>query len=181
MENATKALLIAGGVLIAIVIVSLLITTYGNINIFQRQKLSQEELEKIEEYNKDYTKYLDKYVYGTEVITAINNAVNNKEYGMKVYIEFRTEPYTYNIVEWVNGRKITKTITVGTNDILTIDNTGKYSGSYLDVNTNKQAVDDLKGRYFQCTKSSKGNAVEYDNKTGRITGIRFVEKARSNT
>ena len=36
MENATKALLIAGGVLIAIILISVLVHTYGNIRIFQK-------------------------------------------------------------------------------------------------------------------------------------------------
>ena len=42
MENATKALLIAGGVLIAIIILTILVKTYGNIGAFQRQQMSQE-------------------------------------------------------------------------------------------------------------------------------------------
>ena len=59
MENATKALLIAGGVLLAIIIISLLVRTYGNISLFQRQQVSAEEAERIESYNKEYTKYLN--------------------------------------------------------------------------------------------------------------------------
>ncbi len=185
MENASKALLIAGGVLIAIILISLLVRTYGNIGTFQRQRMTEEEIEKIEEYNKEYTKYLGQYVYGTEVITAINSALNNKEYEIKVYIEFRTEPYTYKAVEWKNGRKTEREITIGKHEILTIDNSeegkGKFSGTeFLDVITNKNAIDDLKGRYFQCTKSNKGDAIEYDSNTGRVNGIRFIEKARTN-
>lgn len=183
MENATKALLIAGGVLIAIIIISLLIKTYGSISFFHREQISSEEAERIESYNKEYTRYLNKYVYGTEVITAINRSLNNKEYQLKVYIEFRTEPYTYRVVEWKNGRKSEKEVTVKVHDILEIDNTdegkSKYSGtSFLDETTNKQAIEDLKGRYFQCASSSKGPAVEYDNSTGRVISIRFIEKAR---
>lgn len=76
MENATKALLIAGGVLIAIIILTILVKTYGNIGAFQRQQMSQEEAEQIEEFNKDYTKYDGQYVYGTEVITIINKTLD---------------------------------------------------------------------------------------------------------
>lgn len=86
MENATKALLMAGGVLIAIIIITLLVKTYGNIGAFQRQKLSLEEVEKIEQFNKDYTKYDGQYVYGTEVITVINRATNEKNNGINIDI-----------------------------------------------------------------------------------------------
>lgn len=87
MENASKALLMAGGVLIAIIIISLLVKTYGNIGTFQKQQISVEEAERIEEYNKEYTKYLNQYVYGTEVITVINKSINDSQkMGFNIYV-----------------------------------------------------------------------------------------------
>lgn len=87
MENASKALLMAGGVLIAIIIISLLVKTYGNIGAFQKQQISAEEAERIEEYNKAYTKYLNQYVYGTEVITVINKSINDSQkMGFNIYV-----------------------------------------------------------------------------------------------
>ena len=89
MENATKALLIAGGVLIAIIIITLLVRTYGNISNFQRQQLTQEEARQIAEFNSEYTQYENQYVYGTDVITVINkvNNYNQKEGTTKILIE----------------------------------------------------------------------------------------------
>ena len=85
MENATKALLISGGVLIAIIILTVLVKTYSKIGMFQKQQLSKEEAEQIEEFNKDYTKYAGQYVYGTEVITIINKTVDyNKRTGKNI-------------------------------------------------------------------------------------------------
>lgn len=87
MENATKALLMAGGVLIAIIIITLLVKTYGNIGAFQRQQMSIKEAEQIEEFNKNYTKYDGQYVYGTEVITVINRAINDSQkMGLNIYV-----------------------------------------------------------------------------------------------
>lgn len=87
MENATKALLMAGGVLIAIIIITLLVKTYGNIGAFQRQQMSIKETEQIEEFNKNYTKYEGQYVYGTEVITVINRAINDSQkMGLNIYV-----------------------------------------------------------------------------------------------
>lgn len=179
MENASKALLMAGGVLIAIIIISLLVKTYGNIGKFQKQQLSAEEAEQIEEFNKNYTKYQGQYIYGTEVITVINRVLKEKEKSgeeIKVYITFG-EAYTYNVVTYVNGKKTTKERTVSKHSILEINNdddVGRYSdSSFIDERNNKNALDDLKQRAFKCTK------VGYDNSTGRVNEIRFEEKQYS--
>ena len=72
MENASKALIMAGGILIAIIIIALLIKGYTNVSIFQKTKLSEEEQEKLVAFNEQYTKYLGQYVYGIEVSTLMN-------------------------------------------------------------------------------------------------------------
>ena len=51
MENATKAFIIAGGMLIAMLIVGLLVWGYNNISNFQRTNVETEALEQIAEFN----------------------------------------------------------------------------------------------------------------------------------
>ena len=77
MENASKALLIAGGVLIAIVTISLLVTSFSTINKFQMSQLSAQEQERLIAFNEQYTKYAGQYVYGTEVLTLENKYAND--------------------------------------------------------------------------------------------------------
>ena len=72
MENAAKALMIAAGILIAIVIISVLVSTFSTMSGFQMSKLSEEERQQIIEFNEQYTKYVNQYVYGTEVGSLIN-------------------------------------------------------------------------------------------------------------
>lgn len=84
MENASKALLIAGGVLLALLIIVVLLRTYGGISSFQKTKLSQEEAQQIEEFNKQYTKYLGQYVYGTEVISLQHKFENDGMVEVKI-------------------------------------------------------------------------------------------------
>ena len=72
MENAAKALMIAAGILIAIVITSVLVSTFSTMNEFQLSKLSEEERQQIIEFNEQYIKYVNQYVYGTEVGSLIN-------------------------------------------------------------------------------------------------------------
>ena len=53
MENATKALLIAGGVLIAIIIISVMVVTFqktGNVSKTYKSNIDEEEIERIAKY-----------------------------------------------------------------------------------------------------------------------------------
>lgn len=95
MENASKALLIAGGVLIAMVTIALLVSSFSSINKFQMSKLSAEEQERLIAFNEQYTKYAGQYVYGTDVITIINASLNQPIYPITVKIKF-IGGYTYN-------------------------------------------------------------------------------------
>lgn len=76
MENASKALLMAGGILIALLIIVVLLRTFGNVIFFQKAQLTEEEQAAIIQYNEQYTKYLGQYVYGTEIITLINKSAS---------------------------------------------------------------------------------------------------------
>lgn len=184
MENATKALLMAGGILIAIIIITLLVRTYGNIGAFQKQQLTAEEAEQIEEYNKEYTKYDGQYVYGTEVITIINRATNEKQKSgqeTKIYIRIVTEEYPYKIIDYDKntGKRTIKEITVKPNSTLVLsteeEQKGKFMGSFIDEENNKEALNDLKRRAFKCTK------IGYDTQTGKVNEIRFEERQFGDT
>ncbi len=167
MENASKALLMAAGILIAIILISLLVAMYKGVSLFQRQQVSQEDAARIEEFNSFYTKYSGRYVYGTEVITVINQTVNNKASNdVKVEVIMKSD-YTYKI------GKVTytaKSITVDTGEVIT--DTSGYITS-IDKK-NLTALDkNLRTRAFQCT------GITYDTTTGKVNGIKFEEKQYS--
>lgn len=167
MENASKALLMAAGILIAIILISLLVAMYKGVSLFQRQQVSQEDAARIEEFNSFYTKYSGRYVYGTEVITVINQTVNNKASNdVKVEVIMQSG-YTYKI------GKVTytaKSITVKNDEVIT--ETSGYTTS-IDKK-NLTAVDEnLRTRAFQCT------GITYDTTTGKVNGIKFEEKQYS--
>lgn len=167
MENASKALLMAAGILIAIILISLLVAMYKGVSLFQRQQVSQEDAARIEEFNSFYTKYSGRYVYGTEVITVINQTVNNKASNDVTVEVIMQSDYTYKI------GKVTytaKSITVNTGEVIT--NTDGYITS-IDKK-NLTAVDgNLRTRAFQCT------GITYDTTTGKVNGIKFEEKQYS--
>lgn len=97
MENASKALAMAGGILIAIIIIALLVRSFTTIGIFQKAQLSEEEQAQLVAFNEQYLKYLGQYVYGVEVRTLINKYENDRKYKndhkVEVVIE-GTEPPT---------------------------------------------------------------------------------------
>ena len=191
MENASRALLIAGGVLIAIIVITLLIHTYGDISSFQRQQVSNEEVERIENFNKEYTKYQNQYVYGTEVITVINK-VYSSEYPVTIEIKFIEGGYKYKKYVYKDGKKTEKQYTVNSGEtmILKTDDSEKFDavdwrenyntnlGTITENADGSATVNGLKNRYFQCSDIDSRPAIDYDKKTGRVTAIRFIEKAR---
>lgn len=99
MENASKALLIAGGVLIALVIISMFILMFSRISNIQEEQEKKTQMEQLTAFNEEYEAYNKKVMYGTDVITLINKtAENNKKY---------SENADYKIVVTLDGKPIT--------------------------------------------------------------------------
>ena len=75
MENATKALLIAAAVLIAILIISLGLVVYNKASeTMDSVDMSGQE---IQAFNEKFTKYAGDSVRGTEVNALLKTALNN--------------------------------------------------------------------------------------------------------
>ena len=155
MENASKALLMAAGILIAIILISLLVAMYKGVSLFQRQQVSQEDAARIEEFNSFYTKYSGRYVYGTEVITVINQTVNNN---YEINVEVKINSYSYDS---------TTTNLIKTKDSNIIDDSNR------EIALNYLNSSNLRNRDFKCT------GITYDTTTGKVNSIKFEEKQYS--
>lgn len=79
MENASKALLIAGGVLIAILIISVLVVTINIINSNQKTREEALATEQLVEFNQKYEAYNKKALYGIDIITLKGMAKSDGE------------------------------------------------------------------------------------------------------
>ncbi len=77
MENASKALLIAGGILLGMLTLGLLATMFNNISTMQNAKADKKITEEIAAWNSEWEAYNKSYLYGTEVLTVINKAQQN--------------------------------------------------------------------------------------------------------
>lgn len=94
MENASKALLIAGGVLIAIILIGLLLTGFTIIRSNENANVKAQATKELKEFNQKFEAYNKKALYGTDVITVMKMAIeNNKKMETTV-----GEQYFINIV-----------------------------------------------------------------------------------
>lgn len=71
MENASKALIMAGSVLIALVVISFLVMFFDNLQSFKKTESNVEQIQKSEEFNKQYDVYA-RDVYGSEILSLAN-------------------------------------------------------------------------------------------------------------
>ena len=86
MENASKALIMAGGVLISLLVIGLLVFFYNSLSSLQGTKQTVAEEQTVVEWNKQYTVY-ERDVYGSELLSLANKTVdyNKREADNKGY------------------------------------------------------------------------------------------------
>lgn len=75
MENASKALLMAGGILIAILIIGAVTFMFRDVTEAQRTQEESKAMEQINEYNKQFSGY-ERKLYGHELLSLINKIIN---------------------------------------------------------------------------------------------------------
>lgn len=77
MENASKALLIAAGVLVGVLLLSLMVTLFVSASSLSMSYDETKNAEAIQQFNANFTKYLGKELTIHEVVTICNFAQKN--------------------------------------------------------------------------------------------------------
>ena len=150
MENATKALIIAGGMLIAMLIVGLLTWGYTQIRALQQANVTEEERQQVVDFNERFEAYNKKVVRGYQMISLSNLVYDtNTRYTEEVGYT----PVTI-IVDGLSDQNATGEDLVN------------YIQTYYDTMSSNQK-NDLKQLYFECT------GVEYDNRNSRVVKMTF--------
>ena len=129
MENATKALIIAGAILISILIIALGVMVYNNAS----SSVSNSDMTstEIETFNQKFLQYLSDNMSASEVsslITAVQ-ASNEAEYssGSNRYIKLTVQQYVNNTnTTNVYGSNVNY---IGTNSVKTVSSSYTYSYS----------------------------------------------------
>lgn len=76
MENASKALLIAGGVLITILVLGLLLLAFQQMTEYYETQQGIRDAEDVAAFNSEFTNYNRQDVSGTDMISLINKVVD---------------------------------------------------------------------------------------------------------
>ena len=79
MENATKALLIAAGILFTVAILALAVQMKESMRNTEEIRVNREDAFKLQEWNAEWEAYNKKLLYGSEVVTVMNKAEQNNE------------------------------------------------------------------------------------------------------
>lgn len=160
MENAAKALLIAGGIAIALIIISLLVYSASKISAMGEINQKEAEVKQLAEFNAEYEAYNKKLMYGAEVISVINKAEDNN---------IKYEESDYKIIIKVTNES-------GNTEIV-VDDHKNIHGSYIDDDIFKTfvgyheadgtKVDGKKTNAYECTE------ITYSSITGRVKSMTF--------
>lgn len=130
MENASKALIMAGGVLISLIIIALLVFFFNNLSNLQNTKLTSEEVEQAAEFNKQYDVYA-RNVYGSELLSIANKIIdyNKRESDNKGYQKIELEVIINNDIDSNYFKKGTYTNSDLESKINEIENEKEYIGN----------------------------------------------------
>lgn len=79
MENAAKALEIAAGVLLAVLIISFIVYFFSTISEWPQQEDAMQTSEQLAQFNLEYEVYEKNAMYGVDVISCLNKAQSNNE------------------------------------------------------------------------------------------------------
>ncbi len=79
MENASKALLMAGAILISLIVISAFVFAYRDLTSVKRQEAENQKVEEIAEFNKSFESY-EKDLKGAQIFSLANKIqdYNNK-------------------------------------------------------------------------------------------------------
>lgn len=77
MENASKALLMAGGILVGIIILSLMVTLFSSASIMTKEYDESRLNESVQRFNANFIKYVGKDLTIHDVVTISNFAIEN--------------------------------------------------------------------------------------------------------
>lgn len=161
MDNAAKALVIAGGILLAILIISLGIYIWQLSGNFVSQGEVEKEQERIKAFNQEYESYQRQALRGTDIISVINKIRNNN---------IKNADAEELQISWEVNLK--QDLTDANNQIILKkgQHTEKSSGSKLtDILADENAMKSFKALYFKCS------SLSYNDKTGKVNKIVFQE------
>ena len=173
MENASKALLIAGGVLLAILIISLLMLTVNKISSFNTAREETVRTEQILKFNGQYEAFNKYNLLGTEIITAFNKVIDNnkKNPNTKISMELR-------FIESVSGGVAEEMTKYTKNNVLEQASQTNQASSEQ-VSSSRGMRINSNGAKDNATKTKLSSGYKINRAADNATGLAISEKMRS--
>ena len=136
MENASKFLLMAGGILIALLVISALVLMFNQIGDYEKGKSNTEKVSQVADFNKEFMVFTYDNIQGTDIISLANKIVNfNSKSGMqnsinydkkiKLYLNFGNKNKSGSFAYKLGGNPV-----IFTKDSYFIEN---YSSKFLQL------------------------------------------------
>ena len=113
MENASKALLMAGGVLLTMLVISLLLYAWTAVSEYQAEQDKIIEIQELAEFNSKFTNYERDDVQGYELLSLVNKVIDYNQRFSKEGIGTSSSvgnsaqftPITIKITIYHNGKR----------------------------------------------------------------------------
>ena len=114
MDNANKAIIMAFGMIVAVMILGTIVYVFTRLSSLPRQDDDLQSIEQVRVFNQEYEVYDKKIMYGVDVISVLNKAQSNNEKYVKTKyysgVGYNTD-YIINIVVTLKN-EITETMEV---------------------------------------------------------------------
>ena len=188
MENASKALIMAGGILIALLVIGALVLMFNQLSYYQRTETDSEKTQQLADFNKEYLKYTYDDIKGDELISLVHKVI---DYNIKEEVGNSVD-YTKKITVVINMKEFkskygVKNITsLFTKDTYTINNSNTIFSADLNnfrsmENTyTLSAMNKLSANYDTLKQAKAENQNSYETKIKEIVG-KVVKNNSGNT
>ena len=188
MENASKALIMAGGILIALLVIGALVLMFNQLSYYQRTETDSEKTQQLADFNKEYLKYTYDDIKGYELISLVNKVI---DYNIKEEVGNSVD-YTKKITVVINMKEFkskygVKNITsLFTKDTYTINNSNTIFSADLNNFRSMEntytlaAMNKLSANYDTLKQAKAENQNSYETKIKEIVG-KVVKNNSGNT
>ena len=160
MEDAAKALLIAGGMLILILVISLLVVFKGQLAAYMEQQHNEKLIKQAVEFNNKFADYQGKDVRGNELISIMNRIID--------YNSLQAEQYGYDkitiTVDIGNSQNLWEKLKYNKND----ESIFSTTGNYITNGNNDTNISNLTGLSANLVQNSGIPRIN-DNKLQRLS------------
>lgn len=176
MENASKALIIVGSVLIALIVTSVFVWGWSNIAKYNQEKEKIDKVKQIAQKNKEFVSYNKKVLRGYELVSLANltedtNARYEEEAGFKkvqMYVKFLKDTTVVNSIEESKRNRLI-------NNYIDLSEFMTNYYDYALAHGEKDFGKIFKESYFQCDNIIYNGEEEGDKGTALVQKMYFSQ------